>query len=48
MFVLSWNYIFVLSIYFKEVHQALVLHPSCVPEKVGINKKKHQLEMILP
>lgn len=39
MFVLPWNYIFVLSFYSREVHQALVLHPSYVPEKVGINNK---------
>jgi hypothetical protein len=23
----------------KEVHQGLILCPSCVPEKVGLNKK---------
>jgi hypothetical protein len=22
-----------------SLHQALVLHPSCVPEKVGVNQK---------
>jgi len=39
MFVLPRNCIFVLSIHFEEVHQALVLHPSCVPEKVDSNEK---------
>jgi hypothetical protein len=28
----------------SAVHQGVVLHPSCVPGKVGINKKLHAHE----
>jgi hypothetical protein len=24
----------------KLIHQGLVLHPTCVPEKLGVNKKR--------
>jgi hypothetical protein len=29
----------------KEIHPALILHPTRVPEKVGINQKRRQPKM---
>ena len=33
-------------VHISSIHQSLVSHPSCVPEKVGVNKKKCKSKMI--